>query len=264
MSEETYLKTEIDGRGVANVTMDRPDLHNAFDEALIDQLITAFEGLAASDVARVVVLRGEGKSFSAGADLNWMRRMSGYSHEENLNDAQTLAHLLTVIATCPKPVIAAVQGAAFGGGVGLAAACDIAIGSERALFSLSEVKLGLIPSVISPYVIRAIGPRQASRYMLTAERFDAQEACRIGLLHKVVGADELDGAVGEIVEALLGNGANAMGETKDLIAAVMNRSIDQAVIADTATRIARVRASDEGKEGVTAFLEKRSPAWKEM
>lgn len=244
------------------VTLNQPDKHNCFDDALIAELTQALESMAANDAVRVVVLSAAGKSFSAGADLAWMKRMAGYSREENLRDAQALAKLLSTIHFCPKPVVARVQGPAYGGGVGLIAACDIAIGMQSATFSLSEVKLGIIPAVISPYVIAAIGRRAAHRYFLTAERFDAAEAYRIGLLHDLVQThEELDDAVGKVVDALLISGPRAQHEAKQLIHAVADRPIDDAVIADTAERIARVRASVEGKEGITAFLEKRSPNW---
>ncbi len=262
MPENSFVRCDLDARGVACVFMTRPEIHNAFDDQLINEMIAQFGEISGNPAVRVIVLGGEGKSFSAGADLNWMRRMADYTEAENFADAQGAAKLLAVIAEASQPVIARVHGAAFGGGVGLVSACDIAIGSEKALFSLSEVKLGLIPSVISPYVIRAMGARQAGRYMITGERFDAHEALRLGLLHKVVGEDELDAAVEAMIEEILGNSPAAMREAKDLIAAVMNRPIDLAVKDDTATRIARVRASDEGREGLSAFLDKRTPAWR--
>jgi len=261
MSEADVILTSIDDRGVATVTLNRPEIHNAFDDHLIGELIKAFDDVGANPDVRVVVLRGEGKSFSAGADLNWMRRMADYSHEDNLKDARIVADLLARIAFCPKPVLARVQGTAMGGGVGLVSACDIAIGSSSAKFALSEVKLGVIPATISPYVIRAIGERQAGRYMITGERFDATEAARIGLLHKVVEPDQLDDALNDMINEMLKNSPNAMTESKALIAAVVNRPVDDAVKDDTARRIADVRASDEGKEGLSAFLDKRKPTW---
>jgi len=249
-----------DGRGVATVTLSRPAVHNAFDDALIARLTETFTALGRDASVRVVVLEAEGKSFSAGADINWMRRMAGYSREENLSDAKALAGMLEAIDRCPHPVVALVQGAAFGGGVGLVAACDIAIGSTNATFSLSEVKLGIIPAVISPYVLAAIGPRAARRYMLTGERFDAEEAHRIGLLHDVVGREELTGAGALMVETLLTAGPGAQAAVKDLIRTVSFR--DPATVMDeTAGRIASIRASNEGQEGLSAFLEKRKPAW---
>jgi methylglutaconyl-CoA hydratase len=261
MTETPCIRLTVSETGIAHVTMVRPDVHNAFDDRLIRELAVAFDAIADNPAARIVVLAGEGKSFSAGADLNWMRRMADYSDTDNYRDAKSLATLLAQIATLPKPVIARVQGAAFGGGVGLVSACDIAIGSRTAVFALSEVRLGVIPAVISPYVIRAMGERQASRYILSGERFDATEAERIGLLHKVVDDADLDGAVSEMAAGLLKNGPEAMRESKELIAAVVNRPIDDAVMDDTASRIARVRASTEGREGLEAFLEKRRPSW---
>jgi len=256
-------KIEIDARGVATLTMTRGDMHNAFDDAMIADLTLKFKELDANQAVRVVVLAAEGKSFSAGADLNWMKRMAGYSYEENFDDAMGLGGLLQTLNFLSKPTIARVQGAAFGGGVGLVAACDMAVGTERASFCLSEVKLGLIPAVISPYVVNAMGQRASRRYMLTAERFKADEALRFGLLHRVVAEDELDSAVNELIDSLMVAGPNSVSACKDLIFAVYNRPVDEAVIKDTAERIAKQRASDEGKEGLGAFLEKRKPAWVE-
>ncbi len=255
------LTTTIDDRGVAAVTLSRPELHNAFDEGLIAGLAEALGRLADDPAVRVVLLRAEGKSFSAGADLNWMRRMAGYGEAENLADAERLAALMAALDRLPRPTVAVVQGAAFGGGVGLIAACDMAVASEAASFSLSEVKLGLIPAVISPYVVDAIGVRAARRYMLTGERFDAATARRLGLVNEVVPADALEAAVERLVTALLACGPEAVAQCKDLIARVARGPIDQAMIADTAQRIARIRATDEGREGVAAFLEKRKPGW---
>jgi len=261
MSEADVILISIDERGVATITLNRPEIHNAFDDHLIGELIRAFNSAGENPDVRIVVLRAEGKSFSAGADLNWMRRMADYTHEENLKDARILADLLARIAFCPKPVIARVHGTAMGGGVGLVSTCDIAIGSAAAKFALSEVKLGLIPATIGPYVVRAIGERQAARYMISGERFDAIEAARIGLLHKVVEPDQLDDTMDDTINELLKNSPNAMIEAKSLIAAVVNRPIDNAVKEDTAQRIANVRASVEGREGLSAFLNKRQPAW---
>ncbi len=261
MSEFTRLACQIDRQGVAVLSMARPEVHNAFDEHLIEEMTTCFIALGENPDVRIVVLAGAGKSFSAGADLNWMRRMAAFSDAENVADAQKLAQLLAKISTFPKPVIARVHGAALGGGVGLVAACDIAIASESAVFSLSEVRLGLIPAVISPYVIKAIGGRQASRYMVSGERFAAGVAKNIGLLHEVVADASLDDAVATMTGELLKNGPQAMRECKDLIAAVINRPIDEALMENTSVRIARVRASVEGKEGLGSFLGKRSPSW---
>lgn len=259
MSETSRI--DIDARGVATLTMTRADMHNAFDDAMIADLTAKLKELESNEAVRVVVLAAEGKSFSAGADLNWMKRMAAYSYEENFADAMGLGGLLETLNFLKKPTIAKVQGAAFGGGVGLVAACDMAVGSEYASFCLSEVKLGLIPAVISPYVVNAMGQRASRRYMLTAERFKADEALRFGLLHEVVSADDLDAAVERLIENLMVNGPASVAACKDLIFAVYNRPVDADVIKDTAERIAKQRASVEGKEGLGAFLEKRKPSW---
>ena len=257
----THIILEIDGP-IGIVTLNNAEKHNAFDDVLITDLTAAFQSLETNDTVRVVILSAIGKSFSAGADLNWMKRMAGYSQDENLRDATALATLMSTLHGLSKPTIARVQGAAYGGGVGLVACCDIAVGTQSASFSLSEVKLGLIPAVISPYVIAAIGARAAHRYFLTAERFDAAEAFRLGLLHELAADDEaMDEKINDIVTALLSCSPNAISEGKNLIAAVANRPINAATIADTAQRIARVRASVEGKEGVNAFLDKRKASW---
>ena len=257
---ETIL-TEIDN-GVGIITLNRPERHNAFDDVLIGELSAALLGMGDDPAVRVVVLSSTGKSFCAGADLNWMKRAAGYGPEESERDAMNLAGLLRNLNELKKPTVARVQGPAYGGGVGLVAACDIAIATFDTQFALTEVRLGIVPAVISPYVIAAIGERKARRYMLTAERFSAAEAYRIGLLHEIVpGEDELDEAVGEIVDALLNNGPAALGECKGLIKAVAARPITTEVIADTAACIVRVRSSAEGKEGMAAFLEKRKPSW---
>lgn len=255
----TAIGTEIQG-GVGTVTMDRPDRHNAFDEHVIADLTAAFDRLGRDDAVRAVVLRATGKSFSAGADLDWMRRMAAYDEAANLADAKALAGLMRTIDTLPKPTLALVQGAAYGGGVGLVACCDIAIATEAASFSLSEVKLGLIPAVISPYVVRAIGARAARRYFLTAERFDAVEARRLGLVHELVASDGLEEAGRQVLSALRGNGPAAVRAAKDLVAAVDGRAPAE-VEDDCARRIAAIRASEEGREGITAFLEKRKASW---
>ncbi len=262
MAEAQSHRLEIDARGVARVTLARPQKHNAFDADLIAGLTDAFSALAKSPAVRAVVLESDGASFSAGADLDWMREQANYDEARNLADARRLAQLMRALDRLPKPTIARVQGPAYGGGVGLVACCDIAIASSDAVFSLTEVKLGLIPSVISPYVIAAIGPRVARRLFLTAERFDAAEARRIGLVHEVVAAAELDTRVEEIVALLLANGPEAMAAAKDLVFAVAGRPVDDELVEDTARRIAQRRASAEGKEGIGAFLEKRKPAWR--
>ena len=246
---------------VATVTLNRPEIHNAFDETLIAHLSAAFVSLDDDPDVRVVVLAGAGKSFCAGADLNWMKRMAAFGDEENLADAHALAAMLRSLYALSKPTIARVTGAAFGGGVGIVAACDIAIAVPEATFALSEAKLGLIPATIGPYVIEAIGARQARRYFLTAERFNAAEALRIGLLHEVVTADAIDASLAALIATLRGASPAAQLECKALIRGVAHRPIDEDVIAGTAEHIAAVRASPEGREGVAAFLGKRAPAW---
>ncbi|HWA48568.1 MAG TPA: enoyl-CoA hydratase/isomerase family protein [Dongiaceae bacterium] len=255
-----YLDIQTTARTVT-IRMNRPEKHNAFDDVLIAELTDAFRKAAGDDAARIVVLESTGPSFSAGADLGWMKRMAGQGRAENERDAEALAELMRAIDSCPKPVLCVVQGAAFGGGVGLAACCDIVIASEAASFSLSEVRLGLIPAVISPYVAAAIGPRACRRYFLTAERFDAATAQRLGLVQEVVPQAELAAARDRMIEHLLKGGPLALRAAKDLIAHVAGVPIDAALMRDTARRIADQRASDEGKEGVSAFLEKRKPNW---
>lgn len=246
---------------VAVVTLNRPEIRNAFDEALIASLTRAMLALDADEGVRAVVLAGAGPAFCAGADLNWMKRMAGYSYEQNLADAEALAAMLRTIDRMQKPTIARVHGAAFAGGVGLVAACDIAIGAPEAKFCLSEAKLGLSPATISPYVVRAMGERMARRYFLTAEVFDADEAYRIGLLTARAPAQELDAAVDALAGHLVAGGPEALAKIKDLIRAVSAGTIDEAMIQDTAQRIAEIRVSAEGREGIGSFLEKRKPAW---
>ena len=246
---------------VASVVLNRPDRHNAFDETLIADLTATFVALDADDSIRAVVLAGAGKSFCAGADLHWMKRMAGYSDTENLADAHGLAAMLRALYGMAKPTIARVHGAARGGGVGLVACCDIAVAAREATFALSEAKLGLIPATVGPYVIEAIGARQARRYFLTAERFDAAEAFRIGLVHDVVPAVALDPRINELLGALLAAGPRAQLECKALIRGVAHRPIDEDIVKGTAEHIAAVRASPEAREGVAAFLGKRKPAW---
>jgi methylglutaconyl-CoA hydratase len=255
------LLTQIDDLGRATVTLNRPEIHNAFDDTLIAALTSELKRLGRDDNVRVVILAARGKSFSSGADLNWMRRMADFTLEENLSDAMELAELMKTLANLPKPTIALVQGAAIGGGVGLVACCDIALAGERARFCLSEVKLGLIPAVISPYVVAAIGPRATRRYFLTAELFDAPVACRLGLVHEVVADDELADRGDRLSRQLLKNGPRAMAAVKELVSEVALSSLDDELIADTAERIAETRASVEGREGLSAFLEKRQPNW---
>jgi methylglutaconyl-CoA hydratase len=253
---------EIERSGAkATLWLNRPERHNAFDDGLIAELSAALVELAADSAIRVVLLAGRGKSFSAGADLAWMKRMAGYTAAENEADAQKMAEMLHRLDSLAKPTIALVQGAAMGGGVGLVAACDIAIAAEDAQFAFSEVRLGLTPATISPYVIAAIGPRAARRYFLTAERFDARRALRLGLVTVVVPAADLAMEASRLADILCQNGPAAMAEAKRLIADVTGRPIDAALRRETAGRIARRRASAEGREGVAAFLEKRKPSW---
>ena len=251
------IRIDLTGN-TARLSLARPDIHNAFDDALIAELTSALVALGADDTVRVVVLSGEGASFSAGADLGWMRRMAQASEAENRDDARRLATLMRTLDECPKPTIARVNGAAFGGGVGLVACCDIAIGVDGAKFGLTETKLGLVPAVISPYVIAAIGARHARRLFLTAQLFDAREAERIGLLHRAVPADELDGSVQAEIERLLAAGPVAVREAKMLVRRIA-RGDDHDVA--NAELIARLRVSPEGQEGLAAFFDKRKPAW---
>jgi methylglutaconyl-CoA hydratase len=257
----TALAVERQGP-IGLVTLNRPERHNAFDDALIAELTEALRTMEADESVRVVVLSGAGKSFSAGADLNWMKRMAGFSKDENQRDAMALGALMRTLAHLRKPTIARVHGAAYGGGVGLVACCDIAVAAQAATFALSEAKLGLIPAVISPYVVAAIGERAARRYFVTAERFDAAEAWRLGLVHELAASDaDMDEKIGALIDALLQCGPVAQREAKELVRAVANRPVTSEVIQDTAERIARIRSSPEGREGVTAFLEKRRAAW---
>jgi len=257
----TSLAIELHGP-LGLVTLNRPERHNAFDDALIAELTETLRTMEGDDNIRIVVLSGAGKSFSAGADLNWMKRMAGFSKEENQRDAMALGALMRTLAQLAKPTIARVQGAAYGGGVGLVACCDVAVASQAATFSLSEVKLGLVPAVISPYVVAAIGERAARRYFLTGERFDAAEAWRLGLVHELAASDaDMDEKIGDLVAALLQCGPVAQREAKELVRAVAGRPVTSEIIQDTAARIARIRSSPEGREGVTAFLEKRRAAW---
>jgi methylglutaconyl-CoA hydratase len=257
----TSIITEVDGP-VGILTLNRAERHNAFDDVLIREITAGLRALEDDERVRVVVLSSTGKSFCAGADLNWMRRAAGYSPEENTRDAERLATLLSTLNDLRKPTIARVQGPAYGGGVGLVAACDIAIATYDAVFALTEVRLGIVPAVISPYVLAAIGQRYGRRYMLTAERFSAAEAYRIGLLHEVVpGEEQLDEAIQDLVDGLLKNGPQALAECKELIRVVDGEPIDATTRVETVHRIVRVRASDEGTEGLSAFLEKRKPAW---
>jgi methylglutaconyl-CoA hydratase len=256
----TTLEIELQGT-VATIWMNRPDLHNAFDEILIAELTAACMALDDDEDVRVVILTGRGKSFSAGADLNWMKRAANNGLDDNLNDARALARMLRTIAEMRKPTLARIQGAALGGGMGLAAACDIAVASTKAVFATSEVRFGIIPSAISPYVLRAIGARQAYRYFQSAERIDAMRACEIGLVHEAVEPEQLDTKVQEIVGSLLLGGPLAQASAKNLIRAVDGQLVNDILVEETAHRIAHLRATPEAREGISAFLDKRTPNW---
>ena len=246
---------------VARITLTMPEIRNAFSDEVIQAITEAFADVGARADVRAVVLAAEGPAFCAGANLNWMRRMADYTREENLADASKLAAMLRTIAECPKPTIARVQGDVYAGGMGLVAACDMAVSVDTAWYCLSEVKIGLAPATISPYVIRAMGARAAQRYFLTAERFTAAEAHRIGFVHEVVTADALDAKVDELLKALTSASPAAVMACKTLVADVVGRDIDEGLIAYTVEAIADIRASAEGREGVQAFLNKRKPAW---
>ena len=258
-----HLKTHT-LRGVHTITLARPEVRNAFNEALIAEIRLAFEAAGADPAVRCIVLAAEGKAYCAGADLNWMRRMADYSHAQNLQDAGELARMLATIHQCPKPTLARIQGDVYAGGMGLVAACDMAVTLDTAGFCLSEVKLGLIPATISPYVIRAMGARASHRYFLTAERFDAAEAHRLGLVSEVVTSEsQLDERVAALCQALLQASPHAVRECKRLLHDVVGQTIDAALIERTVAGIADIRASAEGKEGVQSFLQKRKPSWLE-
>lgn len=246
---------------VAVVWMAREKVRNAFNETMIAELTTTFAQLGADAGVRAIVLAGKGPAFCAGADLDWMRRMSGYTPEENRADARRLAEMLRTIYLTPKPVIARVHGDAYAGGTGLVAACDIAFAATGASFCLSETKLGLVPATISPYVIRAMGESAARRYFLTAEKFDAAEAFRIGLVHDLAPHEALDAKINDTLGALMLASTHAVAEAKRLVRDVAGRAIDEALVTDTAERIAQIRASDDGREGVRSFLDKRKPRW---
>lgn len=247
---------------VVRITLNRPERHNAFDETLIAELTQAFEALREDEAVRVVVLQGAGKSFCAGADLNWMGKMVNYTFAENLEDARALARMFEVIDHCPKPVVGRVHGAAIGGGAGLVAVCDIAIATPNAQFGFSEVKLGLIPAVITPYVMRKIGYGNARALFVSGERFDAETALRIGLIHRLVPDEQLDAIVEATVRNLLQNGPNAMAAAKMLLHAALVLPADE-LRSLTIARIAELRVSEEGQEGIRAFLEKRKPNFAE-
>ena len=255
------LQISRDG-AVARVFLNRPEVRNAFNDSVIGELSAAFAGFAADSSLRAVVLGGHGKAFCAGADLSWMRAMADYTWEQNRADAQALADMLYAIWSCPVPVIGRVHGDCYAGGVGLAAACDILVAAEGVHFCLSEAKLGLIPATIGPYVVKALGEQASRRYFITAERFDAARAHALGFVHEVVPADVLDAKVDELVAALVANGPAAVRACKALVHDVADRPVDADLRAETARRIADIRASAEGKEGVQAFLNKRDPSWR--
>ena len=257
-SEENVLLS-IDERGVATVTLNRPETHNAFNQDVIKALTEAFNQVHQNDSVKAMVLASNGKSFSAGADLNWMKAMASYSLEENETDAGKLAEMFRVLYFLNKPTIARVQGAAFGGAIGLIACCDIAIGSRLSKFCLSEVKLGLIPATISPYVVKAIGARLAKRYFMTAEVFSSRRARRIGLLSETVSETELDSTIEDLLASILKNGPTAVSNAKALVDFVDGKTIDSELIQATSSKIAQTRVSEEGQEGLSAFLEKRKP-----
>ncbi|AYD64136.1 enoyl-CoA hydratase/isomerase family protein [Achromobacter sp. B7] len=262
MTSTAPLNVSRDG-AIVRLTLNRPDMRNAFDETLIAALTDAVRDAARDPDVRVLLLTGAGKAFCAGGDLNWMRKMATHTDADNRQDATRLADMLHTIWTCPKPVVACVNGDAYAGGMGLLSACDIAIAADGAHFCLSETRLGLLPATISPYVIRAMGERAANRYFLTAERFDAATALRLGLVHDVVPADALPDAADALCRALCANGPDAVKASKRLVRDFAGRAIDAELIADTVERIAACRATDEAREGVAAFLEKREPSWRQ-
>lgn len=259
---DSAVLLETDSRGVATLTLNRADRHNAFDDAMIGELADRLVELHDDRAVRVVILRAEGKSFSAGADLGWMRRIAEFDFDDNERDAMAMATMMQRLDRLCKPTIALVHGAAYGGGVGLVACCDIVLAAPSARFCLSEVRLGLIPAVISPYVVRAIGTRAARRYFQTAEAFEAEEARRLGLVSDCVAEGEMEPAVERLVAALLAAGPDAQAAAKRLVDAVAARPIDTSLLGETARRIADRRASEEGREGVAAFIEKRRPSWR--
>lgn len=260
MADKSLL-LNVDKRGVATVTINRPDKHNAFDENLIAELAATFDKIGENSSVRLMVLASEGKNFSAGADLDWMVRMVDYDRDENIRDANALASMLRKLNYLPVPTIARVQGAAMGGGAGLVCCCDIAIASPRASFAFSEAKLGLIPATITPYVLQSIGAQAARRYFLTAERFDAKRAYDLGMVSEVVDETELDNKINELVEIILINSAEAVKAAKQMIFDIEGKPVTEAIMQMTSESIADIRASEEGKEGLSAFLEKRKPDW---
>ena len=267
--QDTHMNTNIEKvlftvneQGIATVTLNTPEKHNAFDDDIIKQLTTIFNDISKREDISIMVLASNGKSFSAGADLAWMKRMAGYSYEDNLKDANALAQMLKALNFLPQTTIAKVQGAAFGGAVGLACCCDIVIANTKASFCLSEVKLGLIPATISPYVVDAIGLKASRRYFQTAERFFADKAQQLGLVDEIVEPEALTNKVNSMITTLLANGSQARRQAKKLSQDVAFQAIDDVLLADTSERIAKIRISEEGQEGLSAFFEKRMPQWK--
>lgn len=255
-----YIQFDIAGHR-ANVTLDRPDVRNAFNDGVIAELTQAFETIAKSEEVRVVRLAANGKAFCAGADLNWMKAMAGYGWDENRADAQKLADMLWTLDQCPVPVVGRVQGDCYAGGMGLAAICDVLVASDNVTFCLSEARLGLLPATISPYVVRALGQQASRRYMVTAERFSAARAHALGFVHELCTPESLDAKVEEILRTLEANGPDAARECKRLVRDVGGVPITAELRAETARRIADIRASEEGREGLQSFLQKRRPAW---
>ncbi|WP_144108943.1 enoyl-CoA hydratase/isomerase family protein [Paraburkholderia sp. BCC1886] len=261
MQYET-LNLDVAGQ-VATLTLNRPEVRNAFNETMIAEITAAFVALNERDDVRAVVLAANGKAFCAGADLNWMKKMAGYSDDENRADAMLLANMLSTVYRCNKPVIARVSGDTYAGGMGLISACDVVVAVESARFCLSEARLGLIPATIAPYVIRALGEQASRRYFASAEQFDCTTALRLGLVSEAASAEQLDATVAQIAAALCANGPQAVRASKQLVQDIAGAPLNDALIEDTAARIARIRASAEGREGVASFLEKRTPAWRD-
>ena len=258
---EKKVVMQIDKRGVATVTLNNPGKHNSFDDHIIAELTASFVQIGENKDVRVMILAATGKNFSAGADLNWMKRMMGYSYEENFKDAKKLADMLKTLNYLPVPTVARVQGGVFGGAVGLVICCDMAVAATGASFSLSEVKIGLLPATISPYVIDAIGQRAARRYFVTAERFSAQTAARLGLVSEVVEQDQLDEEINKLIKSLLANSPAAIKGAKQLVFNVAGQEVNDELIDFTSEQIAEIRVSAEGQEGLSAFFEKRKPVW---
>lgn len=260
MTDNTVI-LQLDERGVATVTLNSPDKHNAFDETIIAKLISVFEQIDSNDDVKIMVLRSEGKNFSAGADLDWMKRMASYDYDENIRDANALAKMLHTLNFLSMPTIARVQGAAMGGGAGLVCCCDIAIATNKASFAFSEAKLGLIPATIGPYVLQSIGSQAARRYFLTAERFSAETAMTLGMVSEVVDESELDEKIEHLIITILMNSSEAVNAAKQLIIDIDGKPVTKKLMQLTSERIADIRASEEGIEGLAAFLEKRNPSW---